>query len=150
MKGFNFKLDALLKLREFNEQKVKTQVGVVLKEINRIEEKINEIDKSIRETYQSQEELMKKPSDAHMLTFFPFYLKSRKDDLKIQQNLLEKSNEKYTELLNELKQARGEVKVLDNMKGRKKKEFVKKKNKKESEEIEDILNLRRLLKQSES
>ena len=90
MKGFNFKLDALLKLREFNEQKVKTQVGVVLKEINRIEEKINEIDKSIRETYQSQEELMKKPSDAHMLTFFPFYLKSRKDDLKIQQNLLEK------------------------------------------------------------
>jgi len=128
---------------------VKAQIGEVLKEINRIEDSIHEIDKSISETYQSQEELMKKPSDAHMLTFFPFYLKSRVDDLKIQHNLLGKSNERYTELLNELKQARGEVKVLDNMKERKKEEFVKKKNKKESEEIEDILNLRRLLKQSE-
>lgn len=149
MKGFNFKLDALLKLREFNEQKVKTEVGQALREISRIQNNMKEIENSIKKTYQAQEEVMKEPNDAHMLKFFPFYLKSRTEDLKVQEGLLKKANEKYEEVLQELKKARGEVKVLDNMKTRKKDEFKKKKNKKESEDIEDILNLRRLLRESE-
>lgn len=150
MKGFKFKLDALLKLREFNEKKVKTEVGHVLRQISDIEDKIKEIDMSIQETYQAQEDVMRKPSDAHMLKFFPYYLKSRAEDRKVQEKLLEKCHEKYVELLEELKSARGEVKVLDNMKERKKNEFKKKKNKKETEDIEDILNLRRSMSEPES
>lgn len=149
MKGFNFKLEALLKLREFNEQKVKTEVGKVLREISDIKKKMKGIEDSIKETYQAQEEVMKQPNDAHMLKFFPFYLKSRSEDLKVQEGLLKKTNEKYEELLQELKKARGEVKVLDNMKAREKNKFKKNRNKKESENIEDILNLRRLLNKSE-
>lgn len=149
MKGFKFKLDGLLKLREFNEQKVKTKVGEVLREISDIENKMSEIEESIQATYQGQEEVLKNPSEAQMLQFFPSYLKSRKEDLRLQQAFLDKAKDKYEGLLSELKKARGEVKVLDNMKSRKKNEFKKHKDKKAAESIEDVLNLRRLLKKSE-
>ena len=121
MKGFKFKLDALLKLREFNEQKAKTEVGKALTEVSRIKNNIQEIEESISEGYQAQENVMKTPSDGHMLKFFPFYLKSRQEDLKIQMSLLKKANENYENLLDKLKVARGEVKVLDKMKTREKK-----------------------------
>jgi flagellar FliJ protein len=58
MKKFKFKLDALLKLREFNEKKIKVEWGEILKEINTTEELIAKMNRDIDEVYAMQEEMM--------------------------------------------------------------------------------------------
>lgn len=147
MKGFKFKLDGLLKLREFKENSIKSQLGAILKEINRVEGKIEEIEKSIDESYKSQEEFLAQPAAGEMIKFFPYFIQGRKEDLAVQHNLLRGLRNQYEQKLLELKKARGDVKVLENMKDKKSSEFRKAANKKREADIEDILNLRRLSEQ---
>lgn len=147
MKGFKFKLDGLLKLREFKENSIKSQLGGILKEINRVEGKIEEIEKSIDESYKSQEEFLAQPAAGEMIKFFPYFIQGRKEDLAAQHNLLRGLRNQYEQKLLELKKARGDVKVLENMKDKKSSEFRKAANKKREADIEDILNLRRLSEQ---
>lgn len=147
MKGFKFKLDGLLKLREFKENSIKSQLGGILKEINRVEGKIEEIEKSIDESYKSQEEFLAQPAAGEMIKFFPYFIQGRKEDLAVQHNLLRGLRNQYEQKLLELKKARGDVKVLENMKDKKSSEFRKAANKKREADIEDILNLRRLSEQ---
>lgn len=147
MKGFKFKLDGLLKLREFKENSIKSQLGGILKEINRVEGKIEEIEKSIDESYKSQEEFLAQTAAGEMIKFFPYFIQGRKEDLAVQHNLLRGLRNQYEQKLLELKKARGDVKVLENMKDKKSSEFRKAANKKREADIEDILNLRRLSEQ---
>lgn len=147
MKGFKFKLDGLLKLREFKENSIKSQLGGILKEISRVEGKIEEIEKSIDESYKSQEEFLAQPAAGEMIKFFPYFIQGRKEDLAVQHNLLRGLRNQYEQKLLELKKARGDVKVLENMKDKKSSEFRKAANKKREADIEDILNLRRLSEQ---
>jgi flagellar biosynthesis chaperone FliJ len=43
MQKFKFKLDGLLKVREFNEKKIKIELGEILREITAVEDKIAEL-----------------------------------------------------------------------------------------------------------
>lgn len=147
MKGFKFKLSGLLKLREFKESTIKSQLGEILREINRIESKIQEIEDSIDESYKSQEDFLAQPASGQMIKFFPYFIQGRKEDLVVQNNLLRGLRTQYEQKLIELKRARGDVKVLENMKDKKKSEYKKSTNKKREADIEDVLNLRRLSEQ---
>lgn len=147
MKGFKFKLEGLLKLREFKENAIKSELGGILKEMTRIEQKIDAIEASIDESYKSQEEFLAKPAAGEMIRFFPYFIKGKKEDLAVQHNLMRSLKNQYQQKLLELKKARGDVKVIENMKDKKKTEFKKASNKKREADIEDILNLRRLNEQ---
>ena len=74
MKKFKFKLDGLLKVREFNEKKIKIELGEILKEIGATEEQIAKMNRDIDETYKAQEELIATSADGRLLQFFPFYI----------------------------------------------------------------------------
>ncbi len=142
MQKFKFKLDGLLKVREFKEKQLKIELGEILKEINSVEEKIAEANRAIAETYDAQEAFMRDPSNGQMLQFFPMFIQGKKEDIKNKDNLLWSLRKKYDKKVAELATARGEVKVMENFKDKKKDEWSKEKNKKEQEAIEEILMMR--------
>jgi flagellar FliJ protein len=143
MQKFKFKLDGLLKVREFKEKKIKIELGEILKEISVVEDKISEANRAISETYDAQEAFMKDSSSSgQMLQFFPMFIQGKKEDIKNKENLLWSLKKKYDKKIAELATARGEVKVMENFKDKKKDEWTKDKNKKEQEAIEEILMMR--------
>jgi flagellar FliJ protein len=143
MKKFKFKLDGLLKLREFNEKKIKIELGEILKEINHIEELIAKMNRDIDETYKAQDELIRSSADGRMLQFFPYFIQGRKEDIKNKETLLWSLKKKYQAKVEELALARGQVKILENFKDKKQHEWKKERDKKEQESIEEILMMRR-------
>lgn len=142
MQKFKFKLDGLLKVREFKEKKIKIELGEILKEIGEVEGKIVLANKAIDETYEAQETFMQDPSAGKMLQFFPYFIQGKKDDIKNKENLLWALKKKYDLKITELATARGQVKVMENFKEKKKGEWTKERNKKEQEGIEEILMMR--------
>ena len=62
MQKFKFKLDALLKVREFKEKKIKIELGEILKEIGLVENKITAANIAIDESYQAQETVLADPA----------------------------------------------------------------------------------------
>ena len=79
MQKFKFKLDGLLKVREFKEKQLKIELGEILKEINAVEAKVAEANVAIAETYDAQEAFMRDPSNGQMLQFFPLFIQGKKD-----------------------------------------------------------------------
>lgn len=142
MQKFKFKLDGLLKVREFKEKKIKIELGEILKEISIVEQKIAEANTAINDTYDAQETFMKDPSAGQMIQFFPIFIQGKKEDIKNKENLLWSLKKKYEKKIAELAEARGEVKIMENFKEKKKGEWTKEKNKKEQEAIEEILMMR--------
>ena len=143
MQKFKFKLDALLKVREFKEKKVKIERGALLQEISAIAEKIVLANAAIDETYAAQETFMRDPSAGQMLQFFPNFIRGKKEDIKNKENLLWALKKKYDAKIVELAVARGQVKVMENFKDKKKGEWTKERNKKEQEGIDELLMIRR-------
>lgn len=143
MQKFKFKLDGLLKVREFKEKKIKIELGEILREITAVEDKITAANVAISETYDAQDAFMRDPSAGHMLQFFPLFIQGKKDDIKNKENLLWALKKKYDKKIAELAAARGEVKVMENFKEKKHGEWSKERNKKEQEAIEEILMMRR-------
>lgn len=142
MQKFKFKLDGLLKVREFKEKQLKIELGEILKEINAVNDKIDAAKKAIAETYDAQEAFMRDPSQGQMLQFFPLFIQGKQEDIKNKENLLWSLNKKYEKKMAELATARGEVKVMENFKEKKKGEWTKEYNKKQDEAIEEILMMR--------
>lgn len=142
MQKFKFKLDGLLKVREFKEKKIKIELGEILKEIGTAEEHIRLANIAIDETYEAQEAFMKDASSGNMLQFFPYFIQGKKEDIKNKENLLWALKKKYDAKIIELAAARGQVKVMENFKDKKKGEWTKERNKKDMELIEEILMMR--------
>ena len=143
MQKFKFKLDALLKVREFKEKKIKIELGEILKAIGEVEEKISLANIAIDETYAAQEVAMADLSTGNMLQFFPYFIKGKKEDIKNKENLLWALKKKYDFKITELATARGQVKVMEKFKEKKLNEYIRERNKKELEAIEEILMMRR-------
>ena len=141
---FKFKLDALLKVREFKEQKIKIEMGQLLKEISAVEEKIALANKAISECYDAQDAILKDPTSGSMLQFFPYFVRGKKEEIKNNENLLYALKKKYANKISELAVARGEVKVMENFKEKKKDEWKKHKDKKEFETIEELIQMRKV------
>lgn len=142
MQKFHFKLNGLLKVREFKEKRIKIELGEVLKEITQVENDIEKLNKDIDDTYKAQEDLMKDPSAGKMIQFFPYFIQGKKEHIKVKENELYALKKKYERKVSELAEARGEVKVLENFKDKKKTEWRKEYDKKIQEDMEEFVMLR--------
>jgi len=143
-KKFKFKLDGLLKVREFKEKKLKTELGEILSEIHEVENNISQMMKEIDETYKSQEDFLASPTTGEMAQFFPQFIKNRKEDIKNKENLLFALQKRYDAKLVELAQAKGQVKVIENLKDKKKTEHKKEIEKKQQEELDEFVIFKKL------
>jgi flagellar FliJ protein len=142
MQKFKFKLDGLLKVREFKEQKIKIELASILKEIAEVEDAIDKINIAVGEAYDAQDKFLADASAGRMIQFFPMFIQGKKEDLKNKESLLWALKKKYTAKVEELGKARGDVKVLENFKEKKKVEHHKIAEKKQQEEIEENFTMK--------
>ena len=143
MKKFKFKLDGLLKVREFKEKKLKAELGEILKDIAKEEDNIRKLKSDIDDSYKAQEEFLAEPAAGQMIQFFPQFIEAKNQDIKVRENLLYSLGKKYDLKLHEMAIAKGEVKVIEKLKEKKKAEHTKEKDKKLMQETEEFIAQKR-------
>ncbi|WP_372651229.1 flagellar export protein FliJ [Halobacteriovorax sp.] len=150
MQKFKFKLDGLLKVREFKEKRLKVELGEILTQVQNVKDEIKKLNENIVETYEAQEQFLSDPSGGDMVKFFPRFIKTKKADIKNKENLLFALEKKFEQKKTELGVARGEVKVIENLKEKKSTEHKKKVEKKFQDDVDELVQIRRLLKETKS
>lgn len=137
-KKFDFKLEGLLKLREFKEHNTKMELG----EINRIilgtQDKIAELKKNVGIGYESQEALLEGGVSGKLIQFYPYYTQAILEHIQKLKTELEQKQKEYDEKLKELSQRKKEVEVIQKLKDKEHFKYKKELNKKEEAEIFDI------------
>ncbi|MBK26461.1 MAG: flagellar export protein FliJ [Halobacteriovorax sp.] len=138
MPKFKFKLDGLLKLREFKEKQLKVELGNILKGIQECKSRIESYHEHIGEAYAGQENILSDNTRGETIKFFPYFIEGKNSAIKQEQEKLAILQEQYEIKVQEMKVARGETKVIDKLKEKEKKEFKKNKNKKDFETLEEM------------
>lgn len=116
MQRFKFKLDALLKLRQFKEKKIETELGEIVKKIEILKLEINKHNQDIDLGYKTEEELLKGSADGRTISFFPSFFSGKRAAIKVCKLKINALEDAYEKKIEELKVAKGEVKVVDQMK----------------------------------
>lgn len=142
-KNFKFRLEGLLKIRNFKEENLKVELGHILKEIDDVKGRIATLQSHIKQTYDEFSTVINNGAHGDLLKSYPRFIQSNKEDIKNQENLLYALNRKFENIKSKLAQARGEVKVVENLKNNEQKIHNKELRKKQELEIEDLLQMRR-------
>ena len=143
MQKFKFKLAGLLKLREFKENKLKVELGHINREIEETKLLIKKLNNDLDEGYDAHEKILYKNAGGSLIRFFPEFFQAKREDIKNKENFIFALQRKMELKREELAQARGEVKVIENLKDKKKQEYNKEMLKKEELMIEDLLMMRK-------
>lgn len=146
-KKFKFKLEGLLKLRHFKEEQLKVELGKINNDIQITKQRIRELEEHIKNAYASQEEVFNSNTNGQMARFFPYFIQAKREDIKNQENLLYSLERRYQNKLKEVSTAMGESKVISNMKDKELESWKKEKDKREQENIEEVLSMRRKYKE---
>lgn len=137
MKKFNFRLEHILKLREFEEKKAKLNLGKVITKIEKKRREIEKINKEISLGYVEMSELLKDTVDGRTLQFFPDYFSGKRAMIKLKEDEMSKLNEELKFKRLELQKAEGDYKSIDKLKEKQFAEFKKKITQKEQKDMDD-------------
>lgn len=132
-----------LKVREFKEKRIKVELGEILKDIEQTKANIDKAKLDIEECYKAQEAFLNEPAGASMVQFFPQFIEAKTEDYKAQENILYSLQRKYEEKRRELAEAKGDVKVIENLKEKNKTAFEKSTEKKRQEAIDELMQAKR-------
>jgi flagellar FliJ protein len=138
MKKFKFKLDSVLKLKSFKEEKIKMELGAIVAQIHNCKDVMAKIKDDVNSAYKDQETMLKKGATGQEVQFFAHFVKGKKEHMIFQQNILKELNESYNIKITELKVIKGEVKIVENLKEKKKTEFNKDEEKKFQASIDEL------------
>jgi flagellar protein FliJ len=144
MKKFKYSLESVLKLRRFKEDKIKIELGEINSEIVRLEDYIKKIKKNINDGFTDQETILETRSSVNEIKVYGEIFMAGKikiDQLKIE---IEHKQIELEKKRKELNLARAEVKVLEEQREKKYKNYKYEISKKQSDQIEDQVNMIRL------
>lgn len=148
MKGYKFKLDAVLKIRKLKEEQCKMEIGRIQVQINNLKGDIQRHQEGIQQSYDSHEQGLVQGLSGRELSFHSYFVSGKSADIaKIKKEIAELTeliNEKY----DELKFLRADVKVMEQMKDKDKTKYRKALEKKQFQEIEEqVQNWRMTIKE---
>lgn len=137
MKGFKFKLDAVLKIRKLKEEQCKMAIGRIQVRIRELEGYKRNHNVGIEQAYADQEKGLEEGMTGRELQFHPFFVGGKKAHINQIDNEIQGLEDEVAELYESLKQLRADVKVIDEMKEKEKTKYKKKITKKQFEELEE-------------
>ncbi|MBI2522143.1 MAG: flagellar export protein FliJ [Bdellovibrio sp.] len=140
--AYKFKLQALLKVREFKENNLKIELGRIVQERESTKARIEQLNSDIDAAYHDQGELVTRDITGNEIQFFPYYLQGKKDDLERTIKRLEEIEILLKKKLQELAIARGESKLLENMRANDFDKFKRELEKKQHNQIEELFIMR--------
>ena len=150
MKKYKFKLQGLLKLREFREHQEKLNLSKINKEIVRINDLIDKANVDIKIAYESADKLIEQGMDGQMISFYPMFIKSKRELIAQLEAQLTTLHQGHKVQVMTLAHHRGEVKVIENMKEKELSKYKKEQEKKTQEKIDDILMARKAIEMGET
>jgi len=116
MKKYNFELQSLLNVKEQKEDLLMNQLSTQKKRIQDIEAKISNLKNKREDNIKEFEIKVKGSSKIYEITSFYSYLEKLDASIKDLNKVLIKETKKLKEIINELKTASKEKKVLDKLK----------------------------------
>ncbi len=143
MKKFKFTLEGLLKLREFKEKRLKTELGEIVREMEDLKHEIAELGRSIVNYYEQQDLVFARPIQARDIQQFPNFIKGLKAKRVLKEKALEEAGVRYQSKLKEMAQAMADVKLVENLKEKRRLDFVKHEEKRLQQEIEESYIMRK-------
>ena len=138
-----FKLEGLLKLKKFNEQREKIKMGKILKKMGEQEIEISNLNESLKEMYTHQFKQLKEGVAGKDLRTYPIMIQSVRDKIENYKEGLIQLKQDYENSRRNLNTVLGEVEVLQKLEDEHKNKYHKYRNGKREREIEDIVNMRR-------
>ena len=137
MKGFKFKLDALLKVRKLKEDQCKMELGRIQvmkqKKIDEIKRQNLGIDKA----YGDQENTVQAGATGLDLRFYPYFMQGKRTNIRLLEQEIDALDRAIAEKNQELIELRGNVKVLESMKEKHLEKYKKETNKKIDLDLEE-------------
>lgn len=137
MKGYKFKLDAVLKVRKLKEERCKMEIGQIQVQINGLKADIERHKHGIQESYDSHEQGLSNGLIGHELRFHSYFVGGKNADIQRIQKEINFLQNEVEQKYEELKFLRADVKVMDQMKEKDKIKYKKHIQKKQFEEIEE-------------
>jgi flagellar FliJ protein len=116
MKKYNFELQSLLNVKEQKEDLLMNQLSTQRKHIQKLEDEISNLKNKRDNNIKEFENNIKKSSKIYEITSFYSYLEKLDANIKDLNKVLIKETKKLKEIINELKTASKEKKVLDKLK----------------------------------
>ena len=147
MKGFKFKLDAVLKIRKLKEEQCKMAIGKIQVRIRELESFKAEHNAGIQRAYEDQEQALESGLSGQELQFHPFFVDGKRAHINVIDNEIADLKQDVAQMYEELKQLRADVKVIDEMKEKEKTKYKKALEKRQFEAIEEqVQNWRAIIK----
>lgn len=143
MKKFNFRLKTVLKLKEFNENKVKIELGQINQKRAKIKQDIEQCELNIRTAKKEENTILKNPVTADFLPYYPRYIKAQRGKVKLLQEDLRIADREYEDKLQELNKARGEVKTFEKLREKSLDTYKRDLRRKEILDAEESVNAKR-------
>jgi flagellar protein FliJ len=137
MKRYQFRLEPVLKVRKLKEENCRTELGLLISQLNRIEDQLGHERKEIQSYYTIQEGALKNGMKAGQLQAFPMLVAAKDKNIELllrdktqQEKLIEQKKQ-------ELAVLRGELKVVENLREKDYLEYRKAVNKEIDQKVEE-------------
>lgn len=137
MKRFQFKLEAVLKLRKFKEETCRNELGFMNRELEAIIARIQHEHDEISRYFQIQESSLKSGAVAGKLQTIPAIVAAKDKTIKLLEANRRRQEEAIVEKKEELAILRGELKVIENLKEKDLTEWKKAYNKEVDQTVEE-------------
>ena len=139
MKKFKYKLEPVLKLRNFEKKKVEIQLGQINKKILELENNIKQIKSQLDDAYYLLNNSENKKIENSYILYLPHLLKVKTKEKENLQAELNSNLSHRSEVIQKLNDATGRHKIFEKDKQRKEMSYKKDKQKKVEQEIQDLL-----------
>jgi flagellar FliJ protein len=141
MKKYEFKLEAVLKLRKLNEENCRMELGALMLEMQKIDNQVEYEKQQIDIYYKMQEEALKVGAGGAQLQLIPNMVAAKTKNIQ----LLNRDKRKQQQLIDakrqELAVVKGELKVMENLKEKDFQEYKKALNKEIDQKVEEQTQL---------
>lgn len=137
MRKFEFRLEAVLKLRKLNEENCRMELGQLIMELTRIEDQLAYDKTEIDKYYALQEEALSKGMAGNQLQTYSMLVDAKYMNIKILEKEKLRQEQKVEEKKQELAVFKGELKVMENLKQKNYDEHRKAVNKEIDQKVEE-------------
>ncbi len=137
MKKYQFKLEAVLKLRKLKEENCKTELGMLNRELDAINDRITHENQEVGKYFQIQETSLAKGATAGKLQTIPGMIAAKDRMIKILEQKRMHQEDLIADKKEELAILRGELKVMENLKEKDFLEWKKAYNKEMDQKVEE-------------
>jgi flagellar FliJ protein len=137
MKKYTFRLEPVLKVRKLKEENCRMELGQLLTQLNRIIDQLKHDEGDIGKYFTIQEAGLKTGMRASQLQAFPMLVAGKERNIQLLNRDKLKLEKSIEEKKQELAIARGELKVIENLKEKDYAEYRKATNKEIDQKVEE-------------